>query len=172
MVSIRAAAFVLGLLLWWACATGPEVDAAGLISRPTDGGGETWHHGTSAHPFTGVAIARLPDGQSQARASFLQGQRHGLETRWHANGRRERQQHWRHGQLHGSHIHWDDGGNKLWHTAYDDGVPVRAQSWHAGGTVQSDIRYREGRVISRQEWDANGSQRQLPGFLPNGTPRH
>ncbi len=147
------------------------VDALDLKARDTDAGATLWHLKSSTEPFTGVAVAKFPDGRTQARATFLRGQKHGLETRGHSNGQIEREQHWQQGKLHGSHTHWDEAGNKLWCTECDHGLPARARSWHPGGQPQGDIIYRDGAVISRIEWDANGTRRVLPGFTADGTPR-
>ena len=72
-------------------------------------------------PFTGIGVAKWPNGKVRQRVSFIKGVGQGPTVVWHENGQKWMAYDLRNGQCHGWRTEWDKMGKQLSRKYFKDG---------------------------------------------------
>jgi hypothetical protein len=82
---------------------------------------------------------------------------HGKYTQWHSDGRKMREEAYRHGQLHGEALWWDTSGKLLTRGTYQDGKPWSGTfpELPADGRGHVIATYAEGKRVAQEKLTAS-----------------
>jgi len=76
------------------------------------------------------------------------GQLHGLNRRWHFNGKLAEELRYCHGSLHGTSRHWDERGQLLGSFTMNHGTGTQ-RYWHQNGALRMEINSVSGKFFGR-----------------------
>jgi hypothetical protein len=95
-----------------------RVDGASLVRDRKTG---LWHFDVERTPFTGIALEVFENGNPQAEAHFLEGQKDGMERFWYLNGKLKEEGQWFDNRANGLMRSWDEEGKLLKAVRYKNG---------------------------------------------------
>ena len=80
-----------------------------------------WHYDVERTPFTGRAVELYTDGNPQAEAYFLDGQKDGMERFWYPNGQLKEEGQWFNNRANGLMRSWEENGKLSKAVRYKNG---------------------------------------------------
>ncbi len=93
----------------------------------------------------GVEMRWHPNGKKAYEATFIQGKIHGVEKQWHQNGRKSVEQHYDHGLRHGPRTTWDGNGRKRKEENFSEDKPDGVWTvWNKNGKIKVQSRFDRG----------------------------
>ncbi len=148
---------VLGLLLT-ACQASPDVARRSVrLGDPAlqqRGPVLLFQH----EPFTGVVLARYPNGDPQTMEPYQHGKRHGTALTWYPKRRKAGERPYEAGRRVGIHRGWWESGRlKFRHAYVGDEREGISEEWFADGTPYRRMHYAGGHEAGRQTiWQPDG----------------
>jgi len=113
-------------------------------------------------PFTGVAVAKYPNGKKEGEAAFKDGKMDGLATFWYENGQKEEEATWKDGKSHGLLTGWYENGQKEIESTHKDGKEDGLYtSWYEDGQKEDEVTWKDGKLdglVTR--WHPNGQKKE------------
>ena len=141
-------------------ATKPAVEAAKVVVD--DGklevrGGFYYFKGAL---FTGVTVAKGPNGKKSSETTFKDGNIDGLVTEWDENGQKKSEFIYsKDGKRNGLETQWYDNGQKEFEVTYkDDKEDGLWTSWYENGQMAEEGTSKDGNLVSATAWKPNGEK--------------
>lgn len=130
-------------------------------------------------PFTGVVLAKYPNGQKKSEENYINGKREGPYTQWHLNGQKASEQNYINGLEEGLGTAWHENGQKRIEGNFVNGKKEGVSTeWYKNGQKRIEGNFVNGKKeglwtayengkksieatfvngeeVSRKDWDAN-----------------
>ncbi len=121
----------------------------------------------------GITSYYHPNGKRHTEMPYVNGKRHGIGRGWHENGQPHFENHWIAGQFHGRRRNWyDDGGPETDETWVRGNLHGLAKQWFKDGRLASIACYlngkRHGKVWSQNEDGSPGETGEWEEGKPKG----
>ncbi len=104
--------------------------------------------------FNGVAFAEYSNGQLEVKTNFKDGEKDGLETRWHENGQLSREVNWKDGERDGLETRWHENGQLEEKSNFKNGNyrdRVR-RVYYSSGQLEIEANYTDGKLDGFWKW--------------------
>ena len=141
-------------------ATKPAVEAAKVVVD--DGklevrGGFYYFKGAL---FTGVTVAKGPNGKKSSETTFKDGNIDGLVTEWDENGQKKSEFIYsKDGKRNGLETQWYDNGQKEFEVTYkDEQEDGPWTSWYENGQMAEEGTSKDGNLVTAIAWKPNGEK--------------
>jgi antitoxin component YwqK of YwqJK toxin-antitoxin module len=87
------------------------------------------------------------NGQKEWRATYKDGQKHGLQTLWYENGQKKGERTYKDGKQHGLQTWWYENRQKKEEVTYGDGKLITAVGWKPNGEKCPDTNVKDGNGV-------------------------
>ncbi len=119
-------------------------------------------------PLNRIETAHHSNGVVQYKTTYVNGRKHGVETRWDDDNQKKSEEMWRKGEKHGVDTYWDEGYAKIWQTIFSKGDAYGVETvWHKNGSRRIETYFIRSKVIAQILWDEKGnvSEVKFPKYL-------
>lgn len=113
-------------------------------------------------PFNGVLIAQYPGLTTKSKSIYINGRKHGLETKWYSNKQKAEERYYSNGKKVKKHIGWRaDGAMKFEYHFNANGAYVgNRKEWYPNGQLMLSFNYTDGKETGNQQmWNSDGKVR-------------
>ncbi len=121
----------------------------------------------------GLQTRWYDDGTKEREERYKAEKKHGMETWWHENGEKWCERKWMEGKMHGMETGWYEGGQKHWEEMWKEdkrhGVYSR---WWENGQKRYEAHYLDHEVYAEIEWDKRGIVTEVEFPTPSITTTH
>ncbi|MCB1308771.1 MAG: hypothetical protein KDK30_11350 [Leptospiraceae bacterium] len=116
------------------------------------------HQGSMSYegrPFTGIMRTEFPAGWRET--PYVQGEIHGVEKEFYADGRLAQERPYEHNRKEGVHRGWYPSGKMRFYYEFENGQHHgEAYSWHENGHLYEYARYEHGYQVGQKTWRSDG----------------
>jgi antitoxin component YwqK of YwqJK toxin-antitoxin module len=96
--------------------------------------------------YTGLVIARYPNGRKKLESTFVKGVDDGQFREWDEDGNLIEKANSKGGRLHGKYVRYYPSGQKHFETTYNEGEPKgEALEWHENGELKIKYYFKDGK---------------------------
>ncbi len=107
---------------------------------------------------TEIKVTRYTNGRISSKTPYVNGKKHGVDSRWFKNGKKEIERMWKEDKRHGMYSGWYENGQKRWEEMWKEGKQHGVEtSWYENGEREEEIYYIAGKVYARIGWDEEGN---------------
>ncbi len=112
------------------------------------------------HPQSKEKVKYHPNGEIMSKTPYVNGKKHGKETGWREDGKKEWGKMWKGDKQHGAATGWYKSGSKHWEDIYVDDEPHGIQTaWYESGAKQSAEMWKNGKKHGAATgWREDGSK--------------
>lgn len=109
-------------------------------------------------PFSGTLVEHYPSGKVKTRATYYEGEKHGIAKGWYPEGQRWFERRYERGRKHGKQsIWWQNGQLKLVGHTKKDAYEGNVKKWFRDGRLFADFNYKDGKEEGHQRiWKTDG----------------
>ncbi len=98
------------------------------------------------------------NGKVKSKGFYVNGEKHGLETKWDENGVKRNEVNHKAGNPHGLWIKWREDGSKWFQTMWEAGAEQGIQTdWYNSGERAVEIYLIQNKELTRIDWDKEGN---------------
>ena len=110
-------------------------------------------------PYTGKAFTLYKNGKKESNQNYKDGKLHGLFISWRDNGKKWSEGNYKDGKEDGLWVWWYENGQKEMEGNYKDSKQDRLWVyWHKNGQKREAINFKDGKEISAKYWNSKGEE--------------